>query len=66
MPEVKIITVADVVEAMMSHRPYRAALGVKKALEEIKKNRKKFYDPDVVAACIKIFKENNFQFIGEQ
>jgi putative nucleotidyltransferase with HDIG domain len=59
--EAKVIMVADVVEAMASHRPYRPALGVDKALEEISKNRGVFYDPDVVDACVTLFKEKGFQ-----
>ncbi len=55
--EARIIAVADVVEAMSSHRPYRPALGIDNALEEINKNAGKLYDPDVVQACLKIFKE---------
>ena len=60
--EAKILGVADVVEAMASHRPYRPSLGSEKALEEILKNRGILYDPEVVDACIKIFKKNNFRF----
>jgi len=58
--EAKIICVADVVEAMASHRPYRASLGVDCALDEISKHRAILYDADVVDACIKIFKEDGF------
>ena len=60
--ESKIISVADVVEAMSSHRPYRPALGIDKALEEISKNKGVLYDPEVVDICIKIFKEEGFRF----
>ena len=60
--EAKIIGVADVVEAMSSHRPYRPALGIDKALEEISKNRDTLYDPEVVDACLKLFKEKKFKF----
>jgi len=56
IPEAKILAVADVVEAMISHRPYRPALGIGKAVEEIKKGRGKLYDPRVVDACIKVIK----------
>jgi len=49
--EARILAVADVVEAMLSHRPYRPALGIDKAMEEIRKNKGKLYDQDVVAAC---------------
>ncbi len=60
--EAKILSVADVVEAMASHRPYRPALGIDAALDEISKNKGKLYDPDVVDACVKLFKEHNFKF----
>jgi PAS domain S-box-containing protein len=60
--EARILAVADVVEAMASHRPYRPALGLDKALEEITKNRGKLYDPEVVDACWKLFKEKGFKF----
>ncbi len=59
--EAKIIAVADTVEAMTSHRPYRPALGIKIALEEITTNRGKYFDPNVVDACTSIF-DNGFQF----
>jgi PAS domain S-box-containing protein/putative nucleotidyltransferase with HDIG domain len=58
----KIIGVADVVEAMSSHRPYRPALGIDKALEEISQNREILYDPEVVDICLKLFKEKGFKF----
>jgi len=54
--------VADVVEAMSSYRPYRPSLGIDKALEEISKNKGKFYDSGVVDTCIKLFKEDGFKF----
>jgi HD-GYP domain-containing protein (c-di-GMP phosphodiesterase class II) len=62
LQEAKIIAVADVVEAMSSHRPYRPALGIDKALEEISKNKGKLYDPDVVDACVRLFTEKDFKF----
>ena len=52
----KILAVADVVEAMSTHRPYRPALGVNTALAEIKKNKGNLYDAEVVDACVKVFK----------
>ena len=55
--ESRILAVADVVEAMSSHRPYRPSLGMDKALEEISRNRDTFYDKDVADACLKIMKE---------
>lgn len=60
--EAKIIGVADIVEAMSSHRPYRPALGIDKALEEISQNRGTLYDIKVVDACFKLFKEKEFKF----
>ena len=59
--EARIIAVADVVEAMASHRPYRAALGIDVALEEISKNKGVKYDPEAVDACLKLFREG-FRF----
>jgi putative nucleotidyltransferase with HDIG domain len=60
--EARILAVADVVEAMASHRPYRPALGLDQALEEITQNKGKLYDPEVVDACLKLFKEKGFKF----
>ncbi|MDQ7010329.1 MAG: HD domain-containing phosphohydrolase [Mariprofundaceae bacterium] len=60
--EARIIAVADVVEAIASHRPYRPAPGVDIALQEICSKRGKFYDPDAVDACLKLFSENAFSF----
>jgi len=60
--EAKIMGVADVVEAMSSHRPYRPSLGIDKALEEISKNKGILYDLEVVNACLKLFKEKGFKF----
>jgi HD-GYP domain-containing protein (c-di-GMP phosphodiesterase class II) len=60
--EARIMCVADVVEAMASHRPYRPALGINTALEEIKKNKGKLYDPDVTDACLRLFLEKKFKF----
>jgi PAS domain S-box-containing protein len=62
MLEARILAVADVVEAMASHRPYRPALGIKRALEEITKNKGVLYDPAVVDACNKLFTEKHFSF----
>ena len=58
--EARIMAVADVVEAMSSHRPYRAGLGIEAALEEISKMRGKYYDPQVVDACLLLFREKNY------
>jgi putative nucleotidyltransferase with HDIG domain len=57
----RILTVADVVEAMASHRPYRSALGLDRALREISDNQGKLYDQDVVNACIRLFTEKDFK-----
>ncbi len=59
--EARILHVADVVEAMSSHRPYRPALGIDKALEEISQKRGILFDFDVVGACLKVF-EKGFKF----
>ena len=53
---------ADVVEAMSSHRPYRPALGIDKALDELSKNKGRLYDPDVVESGVKLFTEKRFSF----
>ncbi len=58
--EAKIICVADVVEAMASHRPYRAARGIDAALEEIEQQRGILYDEGVVDACLRLFREKGF------
>jgi putative nucleotidyltransferase with HDIG domain len=60
--EAKILAVADVVEAMSSHRPYRPALGMAKALEEISQNSGVLYEKDVVEACLKVLQQNGFGF----
>jgi PAS domain S-box-containing protein/putative nucleotidyltransferase with HDIG domain len=60
--EARILAVADVVEAMASHRPYRPALGIDKALEEISRNRGILYDAAVVDACVRLFTEKGFTF----
>jgi PAS domain S-box-containing protein/putative nucleotidyltransferase with HDIG domain len=60
--EARILAVADVVEAMASHRPYRESLGIEAALEEISRNRGTLFDPKVVDACLKVFREKDFKF----
>jgi PAS domain S-box-containing protein len=60
--ESRILTVADVVEAMSSHRPYRAALGIEVALKEIERGRGSAYDPAVADTCLKLFREGKFAF----
>ncbi|MDP1992533.1 MAG: PAS domain S-box protein, partial [Syntrophales bacterium] len=60
--DARIIAVADVVEAMASHRPYRPALGIAAALEEISRNRGILYDPEVTDVCLKLFHEKGYRF----
>lgn len=60
--ESRILTIADVVEAMMSHRPYRPGLGLEAALAEIRERRGIRYDPDAVDACVRLFREGRFEF----
>ena len=60
--EARILAVADVVEAMASHRPYRAAMGIETALEEIEKKKGIIYDETVVDACLRVFREKGYQF----
>jgi HD-GYP domain-containing protein (c-di-GMP phosphodiesterase class II) len=62
--EARILAVADVVEAMASHRPYRPGLGIDAALNEIEKNRGILYDNDVADACLKLFREKDFKLEG--
>ena len=63
--EAAILAVADVVEAMASHRPYRPSLGIEAALNEIEKNRGIFYDKDIADACLRLFREKGFKFEGD-
>jgi putative nucleotidyltransferase with HDIG domain len=58
----KILTVADVVEAIASDRPYRAALGIEEGLKYIKQKRDIYFDSKVVDVCIRIFNKNLFNF----
>jgi HD-GYP domain-containing protein (c-di-GMP phosphodiesterase class II) len=60
--ESKIIAVADVVEAMVSTRPYRPAPGVEAAMKEIEDGKGTLYDPIAVDACIKLFRQGTFSF----
>jgi PAS domain S-box-containing protein len=59
--EARIMAVADVVEAMASHRPYRPALGIDAALEEIKKNKGILYDDIVADSCLRLFREKGYK-----
>ncbi|MCX6089841.1 MAG: HD domain-containing protein, partial [Candidatus Atribacteria bacterium] len=58
--EARILAVADVVEAMASYRPYRPALGINAALEEIEKNAGILYDKEVAEVCLKLFRKKGF------
>ena len=60
--EAKILAVADVVEAMASHRPYRPSKGIEQALAELEKNKGTLYDTRIVETCLKLFREKNFTF----
>ena len=62
--EARILAVADGVEAMASHRPYRPGLGINAALDEIEKNRGIFYDEAVADACLRLFREKGFKLKG--
>lgn len=60
--EARILAVADVVEAMSSHRPYRPALGLEEAVRELLQGRGKIYDQKVVDACVELIKSGEFSF----
>ncbi len=62
--EARILAVADVVESMSSHRPYRPGLGLDKALNEISRGRGTSYDPNVVDCCLRLFREKGFELPG--
>jgi len=62
----RILAVADVVEGMVSHRSYRQAPGLKRALEEIAQHKGTSYDPQVVDVCLKLFREKRFKFEEER
>ena len=62
LPGARILAVADVVEAMSSHRPYRPALGITAALAEIREHAGIKYDAEVVATCGRLFEDRGFQF----
>jgi PAS domain S-box-containing protein len=59
--EARVLAVADVVEAMFSHRPYRPSLGLDRALEEVVKHKGKHYDSDVVDACMQVLQDDKYQ-----
>ena len=60
--EARIMGVADVFESIVSHRPYRPALGIDAAIKEITKNKNLLYDAQVVDICLKLFQEKQFEF----
>ena len=62
IPEARILAVADVVEAITSHRPYRAARGIDKAINEIETNRGTLYDKEVVDTCLHLIRDQGFIF----
>jgi len=62
LEEARLLAVADVVEAMASHRPYRPSLGVEKALSEIESKRGQLYDPAAADVCLRLFREHEFAF----
>ncbi|MUH00253.1 GAF domain-containing protein [Scytonema sp. UIC 10036] len=64
MEESRILSVADVMEAMISHRPYRPGLSLEHACLELENNINKKYDANVVNACIKIMRDGGYQFLG--
>ena len=61
--DARIMAVADVVEAMASHRPYRSALGINAALEEVEKNKGILYDETVAEACLKLFRQKDYNLL---
>ncbi|OGI42981.1 MAG: hypothetical protein A2150_04150 [Candidatus Muproteobacteria bacterium RBG_16_64_11] len=61
--EARILAVADTVEAMMSHRPYRPGLGLDAALAQIQEKRGTWYDPEATDACVRLFRERDFRFV---
>lgn len=65
LQESKILSVADVVEAMSSHRPYRPALGIDVALDEIKNHRGIYYDPEATDACLRLFEKKGYELSPE-
>jgi HD-GYP domain-containing protein (c-di-GMP phosphodiesterase class II) len=60
--EARIVAVADVVEAMCSNRPHRAAVGLDAAMDEIQRNAGQLYDKRVVDACVQLFFEKGFKW----
>jgi PAS domain S-box-containing protein/putative nucleotidyltransferase with HDIG domain len=65
LPEARILAVADVIEAMAFHRPYRPALGIENALRELESGRGTLFDPEATDACVRLFRERRFAFRAE-
>ena len=63
LPEARIISIADVVDAVARHRPYRSGLGIGLAMEEIQSKRGVLYDADAVAACVRLFEHDGYEFL---
>ncbi|MDQ7248200.1 HD domain-containing phosphohydrolase [Dongia sedimenti] len=63
--EARIVAVADVVESMAAHRPYRPGLGIDRALAEIEAHAGTHYDPDAVAACLRLFRTQGYHLPAE-
>ncbi len=61
LPEARLLMIADVIEAIASHRPYRPALGIEVALNEIEKNRGTLFDPQIADAALRLFREKGYQ-----
>ena len=60
LPEARVLAVADVIESMASHRPYRPAVGLDAALDEVVKNRGTFYAPEVVDAAVRLINDKGY------
>ncbi len=60
LPEARVLAVADVIESMAAHRPYRASLGMEKALAEVEAGRGRIYDPEAVDAALRLFREQGW------
>ena len=60
LPEARVLAVADVIESMASHRPYRPAVGLDAALDEVVKNRGTLYAPEVVDAAVRLINDKGY------
>lgn len=61
----RVLAVADVAESMASHRPYRPALAIEAALEDIENNKGVFYDPDLAETCLRLCREKRYLLAEE-